>query len=589
MGLKDEEMKAPVFYKEFSETHLAKKKKDMHDMIDQLTKMGYTEDADTSKFDNINAVGLLKMLKSEDPEKRVKPIEILAHLFYKTCRIDLETNAVLDFLPKSIETAIEYEKAGFDDPKKPLFGLPISVKDTYCMEGYPMTYGYIAHMKDRIAKRDCLQVQVLKEMGAIPFVRSTIPETCATYVAENLIIGRTQHPRAFFDKEKKLKQRSPGGSSSGEGVLVKLGGSVLGFGSDGAGSIRIPSAFCGFPGLRQSSHRTTHKTKNEFESHEYSFNGPDMLVEGAMANNVETIAYVYKHLFAHPTILKEDQFVVPLPFNESEFNVEGKKFKFGYFWSHTDIGEIGYLKRSVMAAVEALKKEGHECVDISDKIPNFYDAYYKLFLKLTCIDGGRSIYNAFVAGKGQIKEMEPMKQLVSISRINRKMALLGVKITDPDMLTRATNLSKSLSAEEYLGLIENGLQKFKDEVGELMASNNFDSLICPFWEGPAELTDEPNQNAGIFTCVTSLMSFPCMSVPVVKITQQDVDDLKSTMKERESKNGVLGFSEQSLLKSVDEDAIDLPLSIQLVGVPFSDEKLLGIASILEKTLAHSII
>ena len=41
MGLKDEEMKAPVFYKEFTETHLAKKKKDMHDMIDQLTKMGY--------------------------------------------------------------------------------------------------------------------------------------------------------------------------------------------------------------------------------------------------------------------------------------------------------------------------------------------------------------------------------------------------------------------------------------------------------------------------------------------------------------------------------------------------------------------
>ena len=122
-----------------------------------------------------------------------------------------------------------------------------------------------------------------------------------------------------------------------------------------------------------------------------------------------------------------------------------------------------------------------------------------------------------------------------------------------------------------------------------MASNNFDSLICPVWEGPAELTDEPNQNAGIFTCVTSLMSFPCMSVPVVKITQQDVDDLKTTMQERESKNGVLGFSEQSLLKSVDEDAIDLPLSIQFVGVPFSDEKLLGIASILEKSLAHSII
>ena len=93
-------------------------------------------------------------------------------------------------------------------------------------------------------------------------------------MAENLIVGRTQHPRSYQNKNKSLKQRTPGGSSSGEAVLVSLGGSVLGFGSDSAGSIRIPSGLCGFAGLRHSSNRISTETNNIPAHIEKTFSGP---------------------------------------------------------------------------------------------------------------------------------------------------------------------------------------------------------------------------------------------------------------------------------------------------------------------------
>jgi Asp-tRNA(Asn)/Glu-tRNA(Gln) amidotransferase A subunit family amidase len=73
--------------------------------------------------------------------------------------------------------------------------------------------------------------------GAIPFVRTNVPQTLIIHAAENPIYGRTDH---HLDA-----RRTPGGSSSGEGPLIALGGSPLGIGTDALGSVRIPASFCG--------------------------------------------------------------------------------------------------------------------------------------------------------------------------------------------------------------------------------------------------------------------------------------------------------------------------------------------------------
>ena len=68
-----------------------------------------------------------------------------------------------------------------------------------------------------------------------------------SYECSNPIDGVTLHP---LDSE-----RSPGGSSGGEGALIGAGGSLLGFGSDLGGSIRVPAYLCGICGLKPGSKR----------------------------------------------------------------------------------------------------------------------------------------------------------------------------------------------------------------------------------------------------------------------------------------------------------------------------------------------
>lgn len=68
-----------------------------------------------------------------------------------------------------------------------------------------------------------------------------------SYDCSNLIFGQTKNPLNH--------KKSPGGSSGGEGALIAGGGSLLGFGTDVAGSIRLPSSFCGLCGLKPTGSR----------------------------------------------------------------------------------------------------------------------------------------------------------------------------------------------------------------------------------------------------------------------------------------------------------------------------------------------
>lgn len=88
---------------------------------------------------------------------------------------------------------------------------------------------------------------IRKIFGSIPKQIADNILCLFSYDCSNPIFGSTVHP---LDPTK-----SPGGSSGGEGALIKNGGSILGIGTDIAGSIRIPSAFCGICGLKTTSNR----------------------------------------------------------------------------------------------------------------------------------------------------------------------------------------------------------------------------------------------------------------------------------------------------------------------------------------------
>lgn len=125
----------------------------------------------------------------------------------------------------------------------PLFGLPISLKDTFQVAGHDTSTGLGCYV-DQPADENSALAALLIDLGAVLYCKTNLPQSVMTGDSHNNIFGRTLNPRN--------KLLTAGGSTGGEGALLALRGSILGVGTDIAGSIRIPSLCNGIYGFRPS-------------------------------------------------------------------------------------------------------------------------------------------------------------------------------------------------------------------------------------------------------------------------------------------------------------------------------------------------
>lgn len=123
--------------------------------------------------------------------------------------------------------------------RRPLLGLPMTVKESNNVEGLPSTWGSPAFTGWN-APTDAVAVQRLKAAGAIIVGKTNVPPFLSDWQSNNPIYGRTKNPWDLG--------LSPGGSSGGSAAALASGMTPLEFGSDIGGSIRIPAAFCGVYG-----------------------------------------------------------------------------------------------------------------------------------------------------------------------------------------------------------------------------------------------------------------------------------------------------------------------------------------------------
>src|SRR4051812_26683587 len=114
--------------------------------------------------------------------------------------------------------------------RRPLLGVPMTVKEAFDIAGLPTTWGFTQH-RDFIANEDAVAVRRLKAAGAIILGKTNVPVALADHQSVNPIYGRTVHP---LDPS-----RSPGGSSGGAAAAVAAGMVPLEIGSDIGGSIRV--------------------------------------------------------------------------------------------------------------------------------------------------------------------------------------------------------------------------------------------------------------------------------------------------------------------------------------------------------------
>ncbi|MFX0022994.1 MAG: amidase [Candidatus Hermodarchaeota archaeon] len=122
-----------------------------------------------------------------------------------------------------------------------LNGIPTSIKDLMQTKGIRTTYGSKLY-EDFIPDQDDIVVQRLMKAGCVVLGKTNTPEFGHMALTKNKIFGETKNP---WDQEK-----NSGGSSGGAASAVASGLGPLALGSDGGGSIRVPSSLCGVYGLK---------------------------------------------------------------------------------------------------------------------------------------------------------------------------------------------------------------------------------------------------------------------------------------------------------------------------------------------------
>lgn len=143
---------------------------------------------------------------------------------------------------RSIDEAV----ARGEDPG-PLAGVPLGVKDLEDAAGYPTTQGSAVLGGGEVATESSVLVARLSAAGAVVVGKTNTPELGSSPDTCNRQFGPTFNPWSL--------ERSPGGSSGGSAAAVAAGMVPLATGSDGGGSIRIPSSCCGLSGLKPSHGR----------------------------------------------------------------------------------------------------------------------------------------------------------------------------------------------------------------------------------------------------------------------------------------------------------------------------------------------
>jgi amidase len=303
-------------------------------------------------------------------ERRVSSRELIAAHLRQIEDINPALNAVVETLS---ERALA-EAAAADDalsrgvPLGPLHGVPFSIKDSIEVSGTRCTAGTLGRKAAALSREDATLVARLRGAGAVPIAKTNLPDLLFAFESDNLIFGRTNNPYGLA--------RTAGGSSGGEAALLAACGSPFGLGSDAAGSVRVPAAFCGIASIKPTSGRLPRT------GHFPPAGGwIEMLWQiGPMARRVEDLVTLMPLLLGADG---SDHSVVEMPWlDPARVDVSGLRVAF-----YTDNG-LAAADQEVTAVVRAA---AGQFPSVEEARPACLAAAYDLEMKLLGADGGDGV------------------------------------------------------------------------------------------------------------------------------------------------------------------------------------------------------
>uniref|UniRef100_A0A8C8HRS3 Fatty-acid amide hydrolase 1 n=1 Tax=Oncorhynchus tshawytscha TaxID=74940 RepID=A0A8C8HRS3_ONCTS len=469
-------------------------------------------ETDTSLILSLSLAELSKQLK----DGTLTPQAVFHSYMEKTLEVNRRLNCCTEVLLESWDQLedVDSHKDGL------LYGVPVSIKENIGYKGHDSTCGVICKL-DLPATGDSVLVEVLKRQGAIPFVKTNVPQGLQNFDCGNPIYGLTLNPHN--------PQKTSGGSSGGEGALIGGGGSVLGLGSDIGGSIRIPSSFCGICGFKPTANRLSLRGASS------CIRGQKSVLSslGPMARDVDSLALCMQALLCDH-MFRLDPTVPPIPFNQQVYQ-SSKPLRIGYYENDGYAMPSPSMGRALRETKALLEKAGHTLVSFSP--PRLIYAMHELVVRGLLGDGCTTLLS--------------------------HLKIYAIVAFDIFVLENTSSFGEK--AVRVNVLREMLLYLFsKDYIHEVIAEwrrCELDVLLCPM-VGPAYIHNYPGTLT--YTIIYNLLNFPAGVVPVSTVTAEDEEELRHY-------KGNYGDLWDRLYKKAVTGGEGLPVAVQCVALPWQDE------------------
>ncbi|KAH0386777.1 amidase, partial [Aureobasidium melanogenum] len=446
------------------------------------------------------------------------------------------TNCLTEiFFEEAIERARQLDQERAADPSapwKPLHGLPISLKDSFKVPGFDSTIG-MTYFANKPATEYSALPKLLLDLGAVLYCKTNVPQTMMTADSDNNVFGRTLNPSNL--------KLTVGGSSGGEGALVAMRGSVLGIGTDIAGSIRIPSICNGIYGVRPSSGIVPFDGQQSPED-------PGMVgievVAGPMATSSRACSFFMKTIMSAQA-WRYDSSCLHLRWQGQQTS---RKPRIGLVLDDGVYTPFPPVRRAIREAAQKLRDAGVDVVEL--RLPRVADAVgitYGMF----ALDGCQFVQDLIKEGK------EP--QVESVKRVN------------------LAAIPKS-SMQGYMDLTA-GRRKLQAVYHKFWLDNQLDAIMLP--GAPQTATRFDEWGPINYTMLWNFLDYPATIIPTGRVRESDMaDDMDSAL-----------YGEQDLenykLYDSPETYKDAPLSVQVVGMRQEDEALAEVVGLVDNILNQS--
>ncbi|KIW08265.1 uncharacterized protein PV09_01188 [Verruconis gallopava] len=412
----------------------------------------------------------------------------------------------------------------------PLHGLPISLKDSFNVIGVDATIGYVAFARRPPATNNSSVVEILIRAGAIPYVKTNLPQTMMTADSDNNLFGRTLNPNKL--------SLTAGGSTGGEGALLKIRGSILGVGTDVAGSIRIPSYCNGVFGFKPTSGRIPFAGGVP----PGRLGAPTAILPtiGPEGHSVEDMELWMRTVIdSEPWDLDPNCLAVPWrrvePFT--------RPLRLGVITDDPKRMLHPTVLRTIKSASEALKNAGHMIMPLDGLIPSIWESCI-LSWKYFALD----------------PQDTPAKILAEVN----EPLVPSISTTYLDEIPQGWHPSID-------DLYAMNMERFKiiHSYHKILTENSLDGFIMPVYQATAV----PHDTYGlpIWTVLPNLINYPAGVIPYLKADKKEDAPFVRT--------GV------TYEPPYNADAVEgAPCGLQVVGRPMKDEETLKMMEVIANVL-----